>query len=187
MNIDKGRWIPSMHERHHQGTKLASSKIVICSLSSCKRNLFHDISVLIAYTTLFLVWTNRAFQLASSTVQNAKEVQGYELSTCLTSSHLTFRLRFLTKTTCLCVIHRLQAHSRLKFWLSIWAFFRRQCVLHRLAIKEQSFAMMRMATIHLEVLMCVCGLDMQVSTYQAIPQVDPCIEECDFFGWPLSC
>ena len=32
--------------------------------------------------------------------------------------------------------------------------------------------------------MCVCGLDMQVSTYQAIPQVDPLIEEGDFFGEP---
>ena len=31
-------------------------------------------------------------------------------------------------------------------------------------------------------LMCVRGLDMQVSTYQAIPLVDPPIEEGNFFG-----
>ena len=34
--------------------------------------------------------------------------------------------------------------------------------------------MMWVATIHPEVLMCVHGLDMQVSAYQAIPQTDWC-------------
>ena len=37
--------------------------------------------------------------------------------------------------------------------------------------------MMWVATVHSEVLMCVCGLDMQLSTYVAIPQVYPHVEE----------
>ena len=33
------------------------------------------------------------------------------------------------------------------------------------------------AAIHLEVLMCVRGLDVQVSAHLALPQVDPRVEE----------
>ena len=42
--------------------------------------------------------------------------------------------------------------------------------------------MLWVATIHLEVLVCVCGLDMQVSADLAVPQVDPRVEEGYFFG-----
>ena len=34
--------------------------------------------------------------------------------------------------------------------------------------------------------MLVCGLNMHVSFYQTIPQVDPRIEEDNFFGRPQS-
>ena len=37
--------------------------------------------------------------------------------------------------------------------------------------------MMTVTAFHPEVLMCVRGLDMQVSAYQAIPQADSRIEE----------
>ena len=43
---------------------------------------------------------------------------------------------------------------------------------------------MLVATIHPEILIYVRGLDMEVSAYQAIPQVDPHIEEGHFIGWP---
>ena len=42
--------------------------------------------------------------------------------------------------------------------------------------------MMWVATIHTEVLMCARGLDMQVSAYQAIPQVDSRIAEGHFIS-----
>ena len=51
-----------------------------------------------------------------------------------------------------------------------------------LTIRNRDFAMMWVATIKREVLMCVHGLDMQVGAYQAIPQVDSCIEEGHFIG-----
>ena len=47
--------------------------------------------------------------------------------------------------------------------------------------------MMWVATIHPEILMCVLGLDMQVSAYQAIPQPDSRIEEGHFIGQPRRC
>ena len=56
-----------------------------------------------------------------------------------------------------------------------------------MTIQNRDFAMMCVATIHLEVLMCVRGLDMQVSAYQAIPQADSRIEEGHFIGRPQSC
>ena len=46
--------------------------------------------------------------------------------------------------------------------------------------------MMWVATIHLEVLMCVHVLDIQVSAYLAIPQADSRIEEGHFIGRPQS-
>ena len=57
----------------------------------------------------------------------------------------------------------------------------------RLTVRNRDFAMMWVATIHPEVLMCVCGLDMQVSAYQAIAQVDFCIVEGHFISRPQSC
>ena len=42
----------------------------------------------------------------------------------------------------------------------------------RLTIRNRDFAVMRVASIHPELLMCVRGLDMQVSAYQAILQAD---------------
>ena len=35
--------------------------------------------------------------------------------------------------------------------------------------------------------MCVRGLDVQVSAYLAVPQIDPRVEEGHFFSWPQSC
>ena len=52
----------------------------------------------------------------------------------------------------------------------------------RLTIPNRDFVMMWVATIHLEVLMSVRGLDMHVGAYQAIPQVDSCIKEGHFIG-----
>ena len=46
---------------------------------------------------------------------------------------------------------------------------------------------MWMAIIHWEILLSVCGFDVQVSAYQTIPEIDPHIEEGDFFGQPKSC
>ena len=37
--------------------------------------------------------------------------------------------------------------------------------------------MMWVATIHSEVLMCICGLDMHVSANRAVPQVDPVLRK----------
>ena len=51
-----------------------------------------------------------------------------------------------------------------------------------LTIQNRGFAMMWVATIHTEVLMCVRGLDMQVGAYQAVPQVDSRTEEDHFIG-----
>ena len=42
--------------------------------------------------------------------------------------------------------------------------------------------MMWVAAVHLEVLVRVRGLDVQVSAYQVIPQVDSCVEEGNFIG-----
>ena len=51
-----------------------------------------------------------------------------------------------------------------------------------------SFTVFRMATIHMEVLVPVCWLDMQVSPNQAFLQVNPCVEEgyMYLFGGPSS-
>ena len=46
---------------------------------------------------------------------------------------------------------------------------------------------MWVATIHPEVLMCVRGLDIQVSAYQAIPQADSRIKEGHFISRPRIC
>ena len=42
--------------------------------------------------------------------------------------------------------------------------------------------MLWVEAIHSEVLMCVCGLDMQVSADLAVRQVDSHVEEGHFFG-----
>ena len=42
--------------------------------------------------------------------------------------------------------------------------------------------MLLAATIDSEVLVCVCGLHMQVSANLAVPQVDPHVEERHFFS-----
>ena len=47
--------------------------------------------------------------------------------------------------------------------------------------------MVWVATVHSEVLVRVRGFDVQVSTNLAIFQVDPRIEEGDFFCRPRSC
>ena len=52
----------------------------------------------------------------------------------------------------------------------------------RLTVKNRGFAMLWEAAFHLEVLVCVSGLDVQVSAYLAVPQVDSCIEQGHFFG-----
>ena len=46
-----------------------------------------------------------------------------------------------------------------------------------MTIRDQGFAMLWTAAIHLEVLMCVRGLDVQVSAHLAVPQVDPRVDE----------
>ena len=52
----------------------------------------------------------------------------------------------------------------------------------RLAVRNRDFAMMWVAAIHPEILMCVRGFDVQVSAYQAIPQADLRVEEGDFIS-----
>ena len=52
----------------------------------------------------------------------------------------------------------------------------------RLTIRTRDFAMMWVAVIHLEILMCVGGFDMQFGAYQAVPQVDFRIEVGHFIG-----
>ena len=52
----------------------------------------------------------------------------------------------------------------------------------RLAVRNRDFAMMWVAAIHPEILMCVRGFDVQVSAYQTIPQEDLRIEQGDFIG-----
>ena len=47
--------------------------------------------------------------------------------------------------------------------------------------------MLWMAAIHLEVLMCVRWLHVQVSPNLAVYQVEPRVEEGYFFGSPRSC
>ena len=59
-------------------------------------------------------------------------------------------------------------------------------VAEHLTIWNRDFAKMWVATIHPEVLMCVRGLDMQVSAYQAIPQADSRIDEGHFIGRPIK-
>ena len=58
-----------------------------------------------------------------------------------------------------------------------------------LAIRNQGFAMMRVAGICLEVLVCFHGLHMHVSTYMylVIFQVDPRVKEGNLIGQPQSC
>ena len=51
-----------------------------------------------------------------------------------------------------------------------------------LGYRELRFAMMLMATIHSFTGIGVCWLDMQVSSYQGVPQVDPHVEEDDFLA-----
>ena len=51
----------------------------------------------------------------------------------------------------------------------------------RLTIMDRGFAMLWVATMHSEVLVCGRGLDMQVSADLAIPQVYPCVKEGHFF------
>ena len=51
-----------------------------------------------------------------------------------------------------------------------------------MAIRNQDFAVMWVAAIHPEILMCVRGFDVQVGAYQSIPQVDLRVEEGDFIG-----
>ena len=51
----------------------------------------------------------------------------------------------------------------------------------RLTVRDREFAMLWMAAIHLEVLMCVCELDVQVRADLSIRQVDPRVEEGHFF------
>ena len=41
--------------------------------------------------------------------------------------------------------------------------------------------MLLVATLHLELLVCVCGLDMQVSANLVVPQVHPRVEEGNLF------
>ena len=57
----------------------------------------------------------------------------------------------------------------------------------RLTIRDRGFAMSWMEAIYSEVLMCVRGIDVQVSAGLAISQVDPRVVEGHFFGWPLCC
>ena len=51
-----------------------------------------------------------------------------------------------------------------------------------LTIRDQGFEMLWVATIHLEVLMCFRGFDMQISADLAVPQVVPRVEEGHFFS-----
>ena len=52
----------------------------------------------------------------------------------------------------------------------------------RLAVQNRDFAMMWVAAIHPEILMCVHGFDVQVSAYQAVPQVHFRIKEGNLIG-----
>ena len=52
----------------------------------------------------------------------------------------------------------------------------------RLTIRNRDLAMMWVAAIHPEILTCVCGIDVQVGAYQAVPQVDFQIEEGNFIS-----
>ena len=51
-----------------------------------------------------------------------------------------------------------------------------------MTIGDRGFAMLWMDAIHSEVLMCVRGLDVQVSADLAVHQVDPRVKEGHFFG-----
>ena len=51
----------------------------------------------------------------------------------------------------------------------------------RLTIRDRSLAMLWVATIHSEVLVCVRGLDMHDSADLAVNQVYPRVEEGNFF------
>ena len=53
-----------------------------------------------------------------------------------------------------------------------------------MTIRDGSCTVFRMATIHMEVLVSVHGLDMQVSPNQAVLQVDPCVKEGYLFSGP---
>ena len=56
----------------------------------------------------------------------------------------------------------------------------------RLAIRDGYFTMFRMATIHMKILVLVCGLDVQVSLNPAVLQEDFCVKEGYLFGRPGS-
>ena len=54
----------------------------------------------------------------------------------------------------------------------------------RLAVVDGIFAMLRMATFHVEELMFVHGFDMQVSLHLSVFEVDPCVQETDLLCQP---
>lgn len=85
--------ITSICERHHQGMKLASTKVPIGKklyTTNCQPQQHN--------TTFFLVRTNYAYQLASSTMQTSNKRPGLHLNTCLIHSKLTIGLHSLTKS-----------------------------------------------------------------------------------------
>ena len=49
-----------------------------------------------------------------------------------------------------------------------------------MTVRDRDFAMLWMAAIHSEVLMCVGGLDVQVCADLSVRQVDPRVEEGHF-------
>ena len=49
---------------------------------------------------------------------------------------------------------------------------------------DGSSTVFRMATLHIEILVPVCGHDIQVSPDQAVLQVNPCVEEAYLFSRP---
>ena len=76
--------------------------------------------------------------------------------------------------------------SRVLFWRCSFSeknSLEAKCLTRR----DRGFAMLWMSALHSKVLMCVCELDAQVSANLAVPQVDHCVKEGHFFGWPWIC
>ena len=55
-----------------------------------------------------------------------------------------------------------------------------------LAVGGGCFVMSRMATVHVQILVLVCGFDTQVGLSMAVLQVDHCVEEGYLFGRPVG-
>ena len=50
-----------------------------------------------------------------------------------------------------------------------------------LAVGDGGLAMLEMATVHMEGLMCVRGFDVQVSLNSSVLEVNPCVQRTDLF------